>query len=759
MHKKYKDHFLFSTRKIVNEIVQLKKKQEQYRALLGHPLTLTEKLLFSHSETNPEFPIKRGITEIALKPNRVILPDSSGQMVWLQFATMQLDSTKVPTTTHCDHLIEAVKNNENDLAIANERNTEVYNFLKNASQKYGADFWEAGSGIIHQVALERYVLPGSIILGTDSHTPNAGGLTALGVGIGGATAVEVMSGFPWKTVMPKILGVHLKGNMEVWTSPKDIILKIANQIGVSGANGYIIEYFGKGIESISATGRATICNMGTEIGATSSIFPYDSHTIQYLKATQRKRFSSSVNDYKDCLVPDIEIEKDPNHFFDKLISIDLNKLEPQINGPFSPDNGNNNSDFKIKVKQNNWPNEISAAFIGSCTNSSYEDLLRAASIAEKAKAFGLKTKCPLYISPGSANIKETADRDGIIKTFLDVGAIILANACGPCVGMWKRNESEKNTDNTIITSFNRNFAGRNDGSAKTHAFLMSPEMVIAKALSGKLDFNPKTDVLETHKSEKIELKPEPRQSIPKAGFILNDLGYIRATTKNSNLKIPTSERIKPFKAFEAWDGKDLENLYVLCKSQGKCTTDQISPAGEWLKYRGNLERISENLFLGVSNTFSKKTGTGINQITGEIEPLSKIAKDYSDLKIPWILVGEENLGEGSSREHAALEPRYRNCKAVIAISFARIFENNLKRHGLLALTFENPNDYKKVESNDRISILNLKSISPEQKIRLEIIRPDKTTEYFYAKHNMSVEQIMWFQKGGAINYLNSRIIN
>ncbi len=752
-------HFEFSKKEIEKKFADSVEIQNYYRSLFKRSLTLTEKIIFSNSQRKIKPPLKNGVTELSLNPNRVILPDSSGQMVWLQFATLELDSTKIPTTTHCDHLIEASRNNKNDLAVANEENNEIYNFLKTASQKYGADFWEAGSGIIHQVALERYVLPGTIILGTDSHTPNAGGITALGIGVGGATAVEIMAGFPWKTVMPKLLGIQLKGTMKDWTTPKDIILKIASEIGVSGANGYIVEYFGEGVKSLSATGRATICNMGTEIGATSSIFPYDFQTSQYLNATQREQFSSSIKNFEISLTPDPEIEKNPHDFFDKFISLNLNNLEPQINGPFSPDNGSNISKFAQKVKQNSWPNNVSAAFIGSCTNSSYEDLARVASIAEQAKTLGLKTKCPLYISPGSNNIKETTDRDGILKTLEDIGGIILANACGPCVGMWNRNELEKNTNNTIITSFNRNFAGRNDGSIKTHAFLMSPEMVIAKALSGKLDFNPLTDELKTSDNYGIKLKPENRKPVPKSGFILNDSGFIKSKTKASNLKISYGERIKALKAFEAWNENDFKNLYIICKSQGKCTTDQISPAGEWLKFRGNLDRISENLFSGVSNAFSTNLGTGINLISEKEEPLAKIAKNYSDLNISWVLIGDNNIGEGSSREHAALQPRYRNCKAVIAKSFARIFENNLKRHGLLALTFSDPNDYEEIESQDQLSIVDLHTLRPDKEIEIKLVRSNQIVKSIFTTHSMSHEQIMWFKKGGAINHLRSKLVN
>ena len=736
------------------------KNQEQLKEKFSRPFTLSEKLLLCHLDAFPNsFPIA-GLTEVSFQPDRVILPDSSGQMVWLQFLTTGLQSVKVPTTTHCDHLVEASKDEKTDLLVASSENFEIYEFLKKTSEKFGGDFWDAGSGIIHQVALERYGTPGSLMLGTDSHTANAGGLAMLGIGIGGADAVEVMTGSPWKTIWPKTIGVNLTGTLNNWTTPKDIILHIAHLIGVSGATGCIIEFFGTGIKKLSVTGRSTICNMGAELGATSSVFAYDENTSEYLKATGRQEQALLSDQYKNCFTSDIEVFENTALHYEKIISIDLNTLEPQINGPFSPDNGNNISDFAVKVKENKWPNEISAAFIGSCTNSSYEDLARAASIAKQAKEVGLKVKCPLYISPGSESIKKTIKRDGFLEIFQDIGAVVLANACGPCVGMWKREDENRNKNNSIITSFNRNFAGRNDGSIKTHAFLMSPEMVISKALSGELDFNPLVDFLKTNSTTKIKLAPAERKNIPDLGFIIDDSGLIshkEGPFSELGLKIPKSERIKPLEPFEKWNGKDFEKMFIICKSYGKCTTDQISPAGEWLKYRGNLEKISENLLIGVTNTFSEKLGFGINQITKKTEPLPEIAKDYSKHNISWVLIGDSNMGEGSSREHAALEPRYRGCKVVIAKSFARIFETNLKRHGLLALTFENPDDYEELKANDLISIKKLSKIRTGKKVEIQITNAVGTDKKILTNHSLTEEQIAWFKKGGALNYLKSEL--
>jgi aconitate hydratase len=744
---------------LMNTLFANAKSLDDYKAPFTRPLTLTEKILSTHL-TAP-LPVKPvgGVTEVSLKPDRVILPDSSGQMVWLQFMSTGIDSVKVPTTTHCDHLIEATVNGPLDLRSANIENHEVYDFLRFATTKHGGDFWDAGSGIIHQVVLERYGFPGGLIIGADSHTPNAGGLGMLAIGVGGADAVEVMAGMPWSMIWPKTIGVHLKGELHDWATPKDIILYLTDLLGVAGATGCVIEYFGDGINNLSATGRATICNMGAELGATSSIFPYDSRTEDFLIATHRTEYLNSITTYRDYLVADPEVLEDPEQIFDQFILIDLNKLPPQVNGPFSPDRGNSISDFSTQVGQHSWPDTVSAAFIGSCTNSSYEDISGAASIARQARQRGLVAKCPLYISPGSQNILETVIRDGLIDDLVAIGATVLASACGPCIGLWNRVDSLSDLDNSIVTSFNRNFPGRNDGSLKTHAFLMSTEMVIAKALSGRLAFNPEFDTLTDPSGKDFYLTSPDRISIPTNGFCLEDSGYEAAysgTTLGRTMTSLENDRIQRIIPFDKWDGKDLDNLLLLCQTSGKCTTDQISPAGKWMKYRGNLDALSDNLLLGATNAHCSQVGHGINQLTGSLGTLAEIAKYYSSVNRSWIIVGDHNMGEGSSREHASLEPRYLGCRAVIARSFSRIFESNLKRHGILAVTFSDPDDYKRFLPDDLVSIVGIKSLQPHRPLSVHLNHSDSAAEEFEVLHSFTDEQIAWFHSGSSLNYLSSQ---
>ena len=741
----------------------LEAKQSEARKRFGRPLTLAEKILFSHLHSWPhasQVP-SRGTTHLNLMPDRVAMQDATAQMALLQFMVTEQDTVAVPTTIHCDHLIQARVGSQKDLLKALDENKEVYDFLLSAAQKYGIGFWKPGSGIIHQVVLEQYAFPGGLMIGTDSHTPNAGGLGMAAVGVGGADAVDVMAGQPWGLMNPKLLGVHLKGSLKGWTAPKDIILKVAGLLTVKGGTGKIVEYFGPGAASISCTGKATVTNMGAELGATCSIFPYDDKMAQYLRITERAQIAGWADHYRSCLTPDPEVLHSPEKFFDEVIEVDLSTLEPQWVGPHTPDLLRKVSEMKQAVVQHGYPDEITFALIGSCTNSSYEDITRAAHVAKEAQARGLKTKVPLMVTPGSDQIYKTIERDGLLKTFLDVGATVLANACGPCIGQWKRDDIKQGQKNTIVTSYNRNFAKRNDGNSETMAFIGSPEMVTAVAFAGKLSFDPVRDKLSDAKGESFVFAEPKGEELPRQGFVFSREGLVApaelAKRKGMTVSIaPSSERLSFLESFAPWDGNDFIDLLLLLKAKGKCTTDHISQAGPWLKYRGHLAKISDNMFLGAINSFTGEAGKGTNVLSGE-KGLSfpEVAKQYKAAGQGWAVVGDENYGEGSSREHAAMSPRYLGGRVVITKSFARIHETNLKKQGILPLTFSDPAHYDQVHEEDRISVIGLTALRPGSTLTLRLSGPIGVRE-FPVKHNMLEEEIGWFRAGSALNVLKPK---
>ena len=735
---------------------------KKFRIALNRPLTLTEKILAGHLED--EFLDKNldeKINYVFLKPDRVALQDVTGQMVILQFMQAGLDSIAIPTTVHCDHLIQARTEGKSDTKLAMYENNEVYKFLESASSKYGAGFWNPGAGIIHQVVLENYAFPGGLMIGTDSHTPNAGGLGMIAIGVGGVDAAETMAGIPWELLYPKRIGVYLKGKMSGWTAPKDVILYVAGELSVSGGTNSIIEYFGPGTESISCTGKATITNMGAEIGATCSIFPYDKRMEVYLKSTNREKISELANQYNDLLQADSEIENNPEEYFDKVIEIDLSTLEPHIVGPHTPDLARPISKFSDDVISNDYIDDISAALIGSCTNSSYEDMSRSSSIAKQAESHGIKAKIPLLVTPGSEQIRLTIERDGQIETLKSIGATVLANACGPCIGQWHRPELKDGEKNSIVTSFNRNFPGRNDGKRDTMNFIASPEIVTAFALGGSLSFNPLEDSLETQDGKKIKLSPpEIAPEVPENGFILAENVYVPPSENPDNVQViidPNSDRLQKLEPFKPWNGNDFTQLSLLIKAKGKCTTDHISPAGSWLRLRGHIDNLSDNLLLGAVNAFNDEVGKAKNMFTNNLENCAKIAREYKKQNINWVIVGDTNYGEGSSREHAAMTPRFLQCVLVIAKSFARIHETNLKKQGVLALTFENVNDYEKINEDDKISIIGLENFSPESSFDCELNHSDSTSEKISLKHSYNLSQIEWFKAGSALNVLKNKI--
>ncbi|MCL1943902.1 MAG: aconitate hydratase [Candidatus Azobacteroides sp.] len=728
------------------------------RPIIGHPLTLTEKILYAHlSEGTILKRYERGTDYVNFAPDRVAMQDATAQMALLQFITAGKNRTAVPSTVHCDHLIPAHHNAAEDLKQAEITNDEVYTFLRSVSQKYGIGFWKPGAGIIHQVLLENYAFPGGMMIGTDSHTPNAGGSGMIAIGVGGADAMDVMAGMSWELKMPKLIGVKLTGKMNGWTSPKDVILKLAGILTVKGGTNSIIEYFGEGTKSISATGKATICNMGAEVGATTSVFPYDEKMNEYLRVTGREKVAKLVAGIAACLQPDPEILADPEKYYDRIIEIDLDQLEPYINGPFTPDAAYPVSEFGKIVKEKDYPQKMEVGLIGSCTNSSYEDLSRAAAIARQARKDNLKVKAELIINPGSEQIRHTTERDGIISDFESIGGVIMANACGPCIGQWQRDD-QIGRPNSIVTSFNRNFAKRNDGNPQTHAFVASPEMVTALTIAGDLCFNPLTDTLINENGQNIKLKePEGFESPPK-GYSVDDPGYIAPPADGGNITVkinPDSQRLQLLQPFPAWDGKDIEQLPLLIKAKGKCTTDHISPAGPWLKFRGHLENISDNLLTGAVNAFDGKAGSALNPRNGESESVSVLAKEYKKAGIGSIVVGEENYGEGSSREHAAMEPRFLNVKAILVKSFARIHETNLKKQGMLALTFSDKNDYDKIQADDKISIHGLTAFTPGKPLHATLHHADGTTDAFDVLHTYNETQIEWFKAGSALNKMKS----
>jgi len=741
---------------------KLEENVKKFRISLNRPLTLTEKILAGHLED--EFLDKNldeKINYVFLKPDRVALQDVTGQMVMLQFMQAGLDSIAIPTTVHCDHLIQARTEGKSDTKLAMYENNEVYKFLESASSKYGAGFWNPGAGIIHQVVLENYAFPGGLMIGTDSHTPNAGGLGMIAIGVGGVDAAETMAGIPWELLYPKRIGVYLKGKMSGWTAPKDVILYVAGELSVSGGTNSIIEYFGPGTESISCTGKATITNMGAEIGATCSIFPYDKRMEVYLKSTNREKISELANQYNDLLQADSEIENNPEEYFDKVIEIDLSTLEPHIVGPHTPDLARPISKFSDDVISNDYIDDISAALIGSCTNSSYEDMSRSSSIAKQAESHGIKAKIPLLVTPGSEQIRSTIERDGQIETLKSIGATVLANACGPCIGQWHRPELKDGEKNSIVTSFNRNFPGRNDGKRDTMNFIASPEIVTAFALGGSLSFNPLEDSLETQDGKKIKLSPpEIAPEVPEKGFVLAENVYVPPSENPDNVQViidPNSDRLQKLEPFKPWNGNDFTQLSLLIKAKGKCTTDHISPAGSWLRLRGHIDNLSDNLLLGAVNAFNDEVGKAKNMFTNNLENCAKIAREYKKQNINWVIVGDTNYGEGSSREHAAMTPRFLQCVLVIAKSFARIHETNLKKQGVLALTFENVNDYEKINENDKISIIGLENFSPESSFDCELNHSDSTSEKISLKHSYNLSQIEWFKAGSALNVLKNKI--
>ena len=732
----------------------------KYRKIIGRPLTLAEKILSGHLVEIEERNLDDGTNYVFLRPDRVALQDVTGQMVMLQFMSAGVKQASLPTTIHCDHLIRAKVEGETDMRVSLDENSEVFKFLESAASKYGCGFWKPGAGIIHQVVLENYAFPGGLMIGTDSHTPNAGGLGMVAVGVGGVDAAETMAGLPWELLYPKRIGVYLTGELNGWTAPKDIILRVAGELTVSGATNAIVEYFGPGTKSISCTGKATITNMGAEIGATCSIFPYDERMETYLKYTNREKIAELANQNKELLVADAEIESEPRKYFDKVIEINLSTLEPHIVGPHTPDLARPVSELENDVKEKQYVDEISVALIGSCTNSSYEDMSRAASLAEQAKAKGLKSKIPLLVTPGSEQIRATIERDGQMDSLKDIGATVLANACGPCIGQWSRPELKEGESNTIVTSFNRNFPGRNDGKRETMNFIGSPEMVIALALGGSLSFNPLTDSLTAADGTQFKLEPPKiAPEVPKDGFKIAEGVYVPPSQNPDSVEVvinQSSKRLQKLEPFAAWDGNDFENLSIMVKAKGKCTTDHISPAGAWLSFRGHLDNLSDNMLLGAVNAFNDQVGKGKNSLNSEIESFPQIARQYKEKGIRWLIVGDSNYGEGSSREHAAMTPRYLGCFAVIAKSFARIHETNLKKQGLLALTFANPQDYEKIQEDDKISLVELSSLAPGKSVKCIITHNDGTKDEISLKHSYNNFQIEWFKAGSALNVLKKK---
>ena len=718
----------------------------------GTPLTLAEKILFGHAKDPSSISLEKGEDYGDFAPDRVAMQDATAQMALLQFMQAGMEKTAVPSTVHCDHLIQAYEGATSDLEVANKTHKEVFDFLRSASQKYGIGFWGPGAGIIHQVVLEQYAFPGGMMIGTDSHTPNAGGLGMVAIGVGGADAVDVMAGMPFNTKIPKLIGVKLTGSLSGWTSPKDIILKVAEILTVKGGTNAIVEYFGEGTTSISTTGKATITNMGAEIGATCSIFPFDSKGQDYLVSTGRSDIAELAETRMDLLTADQEVLDEPEKYFDQVIEIDLDTLEPHIVGPHTPDLARSITDLKEDVEENEYPIKISSALIGSCTNSSYEDIGRAAFIAREAAKHGLKAKVPLMVTPGSEQTRATIERDGYLKDLEDIGATVLANACGPCIGQWKRDDIKEGESNSIVSSFNRNFPARNDGNAETLSFIGSPETVIGLALGGRLDFNFLSDTLTDKDGNEISLSPPVADELPDAGFETTLEGFIQPEEGEVDVVIdPESNRLQALVPFTPFESDNYHSMTVLMKANGKCTTDHISPAGKWLQYRGHLENISQNLFIGVNNAFTENAGEGINQLDNSVMSLPDIAKSYHEEGLNWIAVGDENYGEGSSREHAAMEPRFRGCKVVLVKSFARIHEANLKKQGILPLTFENKEDYDLIDQEDKITIKNLEEIAPDVPVVISIEKTGGETKDIKANHSLSDEQIEWFKAGSALN--------
>jgi aconitate hydratase len=725
------------------------------RRRFGRPLTLTEKILSAHCWDFDAQVWERGKAILRLRVDRVALQDVTGQMALFQFMMSGRKQVAVPSSLHCDHLIRAESGAADDLQRAIRENEEVYNFLRSAARKYGIDFWRPGAGIVHQVVLENYAFPGGLMIGADSHTPNAGGLGMIAIGVGGADCGEAMAGLAWEVLHPRLIGVHLTGKLRGWTAPKDVITYLCTLLTVKGGTNKVIEYFGPGAESISATGKGTICNMGAELGATTSLFPFDARMAAYLRATERTEIAGLAEDHRAQLVADPEVLASPAKFYDEIVEIDLDRLEPHVVGPHSPDRGRPISRLAAEARENKWPTAVTNALIGSCTNSSYEDMRRAEHIAMQGAKAGLKAKSKFLITPGSERVFQTVKRDGVVDTFTRIGGTVLANACGPCIGQWKRTDIGPDQTNTIVSSFNRNFPGRNDGSASTLSFITSPDMVTALALAGTLEFNPLTDTLTAPDGSTVRLTPPEAEELPRDGFVRGTAGLEAPADDPDSVRVEipdNSERLQLLGPFVAWDGKDFIDLPILVKTKGKTTTDHISPAGPWLRYRGHLDKISDNMFLGAMNAFTGQAGKGVNPLTGEADQaLSKIARALKAAGQPWIAIGDENYGEGSSREHAAMSPRYLGCAAVLVRSFARIHETNLKKQGVLPLTFQNPADYDRFEQNDRVSIVGLYTLEPDRPVTVRIKKPGGRTEDLQLRHTMTREQIAWFRAGSALN--------
>jgi len=727
------------------------------RKVVGKPLTLSEKILYAHLHGDQKLEnFGRGKSYVDFAPDRVAMQDATAQMALLQFMSAGRPKVAVPSTVHCDHLIVAKTGAKEDLNIANNESKEVFDFLSSVSNKYGIGFWKPGAGIIHQVVLENYAFPGGMMIGTDSHTVNAGGLGMIAIGVGGADAVDVMSGMAWELKFPKLIGVKLTGKLNGWTSAKDVILKVAGILTVKGGTGAIVEYFGEGATSMSATGKGTICNMGAEIGATTSTFGYDASMERYLIATGRAEVAKLANKIKQHLTADPEVYANPEQYFDQVIEINLSTLEPHLNGPFTPDLATPLSKLKEEAAKNGWPTKVEVGLIGSCTNSSYEDISRAASLAKQVADKGLKTKAEFTITPGSEQVRYTIERDGFIKTFDKIGAKVFANACGPCIGMWSRMGAEKKEKNTIVHSFNRNFQSRNDGNPNTYAFVGSPELVTALAIAGDLSFNPITDYLTNEKGEKVKLDPPTGDELPKKGFDVKDPGYQSPAKDGSKIKVsvsPSSDRLQLLEPFKAWEGTDLTDLRLLIKAKGKCTTDHISMAGKWLKYRGHLDNISNNLLIGATNFFNEKINSVKNTLTNNYDEVPKVQRAYKAQGIGSIVVGDENYGEGSSREHAAMEPRHLGVRAILVKSFARIHETNLKKQGMLALTFANKADYDKIKEDDVIDIIGLTKFAPEKPLEIVLHHSNGSKDTILANHTYNANQIEWFKAGSALNLM------
>ncbi len=744
-------------KKVYSELPERVKKA---KSLLNKPMTYSEKILYSHLFAAQELvAFNRGSDYVDFAPDRVAMQDATAQMALLQFINSGKKQTAVPSTVHCDHLIQAEVEGKIDLGIAKDVNKEVYDFLESVSNKYGIGFWKPGAGIIHQVVLENYAFPGGMMIGTDSHTVNAGGLGMVAIGVGGADAVDVMAGMAWELKMPKLIGIKLTGKLKGWATPKDVILKVAGILTVKGGTGAIIEYFGEGAKSLSATGKGTICNMGAEVGATTSIFAYDESMERYLKATGRAEVAELANKVKSDLDADPEVYENPDFYYDELIEIDLSELEPHINGPFTPDRATPISRMKAVAVENNWPLDVSVGLIGSCTNSSYEDISRAASIAKQAQEKGLIARAEYSITPGSEQVRYTIERDGFIDTFEKIGGKVFANACGPCIGQWARPGAEKEEKNTIVHSFNRNFSKRADGNPNTHAFVTSPEMVTALAIAGRLDFNPQVDTLTNQKGEEVKLDLPEGEELPTKGFDVKDPGFQAPAADGSGVVISVSEeskRLQLLSPFDAWNGQNITGAKLLIKALGKCTTDHISMAGPWLRFRGHLDNISNNMLIGAVNAFNSETNKVKNQLTGKFGAVPFVQREYKAAGIPTVVVGDQNYGEGSSREHAAMEPRHLGVKAVIVKSFARIHETNLKKQGMLGLTFANENDYDLILEDDTFNFVDLIDFAPGKQLTIEVVHKDGSKDMIKLNHTYNEQQIEWFKAGSALNLIKQQ---